>query len=97
MKISREEEDKIPGFKSEDEAVEWFVQKYGKENFVFDDFGSQCNFYHLIIDQEDYQELKRLKREGKFIYSNTPDEQWKLMDSYQQVEISKEGYVHIIH
>lgn len=102
-KISREEESKLPQFNSHLEAREYFKSIYG-EKFQMQDSkeysGEKIYFYHLILDMNQY--LESVKEISK---QQIKSLQWtkegcvaeRYMFSYQPIEISESGDVHIIH
>ena len=95
MKISRDEEAKLPDFSSHQEARNYFKELY-REQFVLNGSelidGRKVYFYHLILDTEHYQEgMEVLKTDGYM------KDAMQFLISYQPIEISEDGSVHIIH
>lgn len=102
-KISREEEGKIPKFNTHQEAREYFKSRYG-QNFQMQDSqeysGEKVYLYHLILDMNQYLEaIKEInKLQIKSLgFNNDNSLLEKYMFSYQAIEISESGNVHITH
>lgn len=102
-KISREEESKLPKFNTHLEAREYFKSIYG-ERFQMQDSqecsGEKIYFYHLILDMNQYlesvneiseQQIKSLQWTEEGCLAD------RYMFSYQPIEISETGNVHIIN
>lgn len=97
-KITREEEAQIPAFQSHQEARDWFKRKY-KDAFMLtdsDDTGDEkWYFYDLILDRKKYEE-------GRW-HIQTPPKSVKtryaldFLTSYQSIQISEQGHIHIVH
>lgn len=92
--ISREDEAKIPAFTDYTKARLWFKERYGNrfilvstENF---DHG-KIYFYHLILDREKYDELQEKLRNHEMVAGT------EYLFSYQSIEISEDGSIHVIH
>ncbi|MGK7377278.1 hypothetical protein ACSFXN_05510 [Planococcus sp. 1R117A] len=91
--ISRQEEAKLPLFKSHEEASDYFEEKYG-EKFVFEessDVGNGiCFFYRLITDEEAYiKGVTDLNANGSV--------KMEFIKSYQPIQIMEDGSVHIVY
>lgn len=94
--ISREEEAKLPQFKSHLEARKYFKDKYGDNNFQMMDsymVGKEKFYnYDLILDRKVYfDKMKEIQEKG--IVEITKE---KLFCS-QCIQISENGFVHIVH
>ena len=93
-KISREEESTIPTFECHKEAREWFVRKYG-DDFIPE--GSTitgdeiCYFYCLLLDRAVFEEEQRKMQDGRI------GDALAFLNSYQSIQISSRGGVHIVH
>ena len=93
--ITREDEANIPTFHSHEEARSWFKEKYG-DRFIMtgsqEDGEGTVYFYSLILDVDKYNEFQRkMAEEGGLIG------EMELMFSYQSIEITSDGYIHVIH
>ena len=93
--ISREEESKLPKFKSHQEAREYFKNIYGA-NFQLEDTGEwdgeKLYFYKLILDMETYIDMiEELKMNGMVAMNE------KRAFCSQDIQISESGSVHIVH
>lgn len=93
--ISREEEYRLPRFESHDEARKYFKDKYG-DNFQLMDSdtmdGEKIYFYKLILDKEAYYEMiAKLESNGVIPMCE------KYLFCTQNIQISENGRVHIVH
>ena len=95
MKISRQDEAKLPAFDSHENAREYFKDKYG-DNFVMADSkiigNDKIYFYHLILDSQRYYDGFNKLREDSIIVDSLD-----FMNSYQTVELFEDGRIHVIH
>ena len=103
LKYSREEEDTLLDFKSHEEAVTYFKNKHG-DNFVY--AGSQfigkedvVHFYDLILNEKAYYKGKKSIEEESFSYNLNADDgtDMNFTLSYQRVEITENGEIHMVH
>lgn len=97
-KITREDEAKLPSFRSHREARMWFAIKYGDAFQIEDSFvvgegddASVCYRYALILDRKAYEKGLRTLAQGSM--TNADD----FLKSYQSIEIMLDGDVHVIH
>lgn len=93
--ISREDEHSFPSFNSHTEAIKWLVNRYGDRfvSFGYEEIeGKKCYFYKLIIDKEAFEQgNKQLEEDGFIIGSLT------FAKSNQDLQISEDGFVHVVH
>lgn len=92
--ISREEEAALPVFKSYNEARAFFLNRYG-DNFMlenvetFDD--ETIYFCILILDKDAWVKgCKQLQDHGYIIGTD-------FINSYQPIQISDKGSIHIVY
>lgn len=75
-------------------AREYFKKIYGK-HFVLVDVdtidGEKIYLYHLVLDEKKYKEGREKLLKGEIIFGTD------YLFSYQPIEISEDGTVHIIH
>ena len=93
-KITREEEALIPAFQSHREAISWFKDKYIDDlNWVSTAaLGDEiCYFCVLILNREEYEAACKAMEQGK------PFDGRAFLESFQQIEIYKDGRIHIVH
>lgn len=93
--ISREEEAKLPEFKSHDEARAYLKKEYG-DNFQLmnseDVFGETMYCYKLILNEKVYDEMmNELAKNG---FCGMTEER---MFSSQDIQIFESGNIHIVH
>lgn len=87
-RISRDEAATFPSFQSHEEARAFFIEKYG-DAFQLTDSEDGIFFYHLILDATTYwNAISQLNKLG-FI-------QGSFLTSYQDIQIFKDGHVHIV-
>lgn len=94
-KISREEENEMPSFASHDEARAYFKERFGDDFQMTDsrEFdGEKIYFYNLILNK-DYYISYLTNAEVR----TEPNSNLLFMFSYQTVEISENGNIHIVH
>lgn len=100
-KITREDEAKLPVFRSHQQARSYFVAKYGdafqiEDSFVVKKSADDATViyrYALVLDQDAFEEGRR-----RLIQGTLGDEgASKFLASYQSLEVSLEGSVHVIH
>lgn len=101
LPISREEEAAIPSFKNHTEALKWFEEKYG-EAFMISDIteieGKDMFFCVYVIDKEKHDEMRKYMRaRGGSAFIIPGDETKGFLESYQSIQISADGSVHIVH
>lgn len=94
-KISREDEREIPEFGSHYEARQWFKNKYGEDFFLVSsesiDKGKRRHIYNLVLDRKTYD------RSMEELLGGVMRDAQKLLESYQTIEITDGGGVHIVH
>ena len=93
--ISREEESKIPEFKSHDEARKYFKDKYGDDFQLVDSENTsdgKIYFYKLILNREVYMDM--IKEMNKSGYVPMTEER---MFCTQDIQIFEDGHIHIVH
>lgn len=94
QKISREEEANLPAFDSHEEAKVYFKEKYG-EHFVFESSDLFSNgmmyFYALVFDHESYRRGRNELTAGRSFSDRG------FLNSYQSIQIGKDGSIHIVH
>lgn len=92
QRIGRQEEAELPLFKSHEEAIKYFEEKYG-EKFVFEEFletdDGNCFFYRLITDEEAY--IK-----GASDLNSKGSVGMEFIKSYQPIRIMEDGRVYIV-
>ena len=94
LKISREEEAKLPAFDSHEAARGYFKERYG-DDFIF--IGSEkimeekCFFYYILLNRDAFVEGTRK------IQAGIHDASLKYLESHQPVQIMESGSVHIVH
>lgn len=92
--ITREQETKFPSFSDHESARSFFKEKYGaafqlvNSELIGD---RKCYFYHLILAQNNYQELQEQLSKGEAVMG------MELIFSYQSVEIFEDGAVHVVY
>ena len=93
--ISREEESRLPEFKSHDEARKYFKDKYGDDFQLIDSdtsSGEKIYFYKLILNREVYMDMLKEMNKNWFV----PMTEEKMFCT-QDIQITEEGMVHIVH
>lgn len=93
--ISREEEAKLPSFKSHNEARKFLKDKYGDDLELIDsDFidGQKIYFYKLILNKEVYLDMIESMNKGIIIEMNE-----ERLFCTQDIQIFENGHLHIIH
>ena len=102
-KISREAESRLPRFNTHLEAREYFKSIYGDKFQMQDSKGcgeEKIYFYHLILDMKQYLECLNEINEQQIESLQWTEEGClaeRYMFSYQAIEISENGNVHIMH
>lgn len=100
--ISRQEEDNFPSFDSHEKALKYLKERYG-DNFVLVDiidveigYKSTIYMYNYIVNEAVYYYHKEniYKDFEKGIISPVSMD---YVNSYQPIEISKDGHIHCIH
>lgn len=94
QKLTRQWEASLPEFYSHKEAREYFKGIFGSrfamQRTEYID-GVKWYFYHYIIDKETYlAEMKKLA-------NGENSDATALLASYQPIEISEEGHVHVVY
>lgn len=93
--ISREEEHNLPEFNSHAEARMYFKEKYGTDFMITDSDiidGQKIYFYTLILDREAYYDkMAELEVNGYVEMSE------RYFFCSQDIQISEDGNVHIVH
>lgn len=93
-KITRKEESEIPLFEDHAKAREWFIKKYG-DDFIPETsqiIGDEiCYYYNLILDWETFHAERRKLYEGRM------RDAMAFLNSYQSIQITSDGSVHIVH
>ena len=93
--ISREEEARLPDFKSHADAREYFKDKYGSDFQMIDSFmidGQKVYSYKLILDSNSYYDMiAELEANGYLGMSE------RYLFCSQDIQISEDGHVHIAH
>ena len=94
LTITREQEDVMPLFLNHKSAREWFKSHYGnrfvmKESSYID--GEKVYFYHLVMNRDAYLKGINKMSEGELIGG------LDFIDSYQPIEITEDGMVHVIY
>ena len=94
--ISREEESKIPEFKSHAEARKYFKDKYGNDfqmtdSFEVEDIG-KIYAYKLILNREVYMDMIKEMNKNGFVPMTK-----ERMFCTQDIQITEDGRVHIVH
>ena len=96
--ITREEEAKLPRFRSHREAKMYFSIKYGdafeiNEGFAVGegDNATICHRCNLILNREIYDRGMRELTQGSMADAGD------FLASYQSIEIMLDGSVHVIH
>ncbi len=99
-KITREEEAKLPRFRTHREARLWFTIKYGDAFQIEDSFvvgegddATICYRYALVLNREVYEKGLRQLAQGSMGDAGADE----FLRSYQSIEIMLDGNVHIIH
>lgn len=95
MKITREQEAKLPDFPDHKSAREYFKALYGS-NFVLtlseEIDGVKWYFYHLILNKETYlNEREKIQKKGHLHDARD------FLNSYQEVQVSEEGIIHVVY
>lgn len=99
--ITREDEARLPRFESHAEARTYFSAKYGDDAFQIedsfvvgeDDDATIVYRYSLVLDRDAFEEGRRRLMQG----SLQGEGAMRFLRSYQTVEVSLEGSVHVIH
>lgn len=93
--ISREEESKMPEFKSHTEARKYFKDRYGDDFQLMDSddcSGEKIYFYKLILNKKLYMDMmEEINSKGFCSMSK------ERMFSSQDIQISENGNIHIVH
>ena len=96
--ITREEEAKLPIFRSHQAAREFFEAKYGNASQIEDSFivgegddATICYGYALVLQRKVYEEGLRQLAWGSMANAD------EFLRSYQTIVIMLEGGVHVIH
>ena len=89
-RITRQEESTLPKFSNHQEARQWFKFMYG-DDFMLTTVEGDIYFYYLILNR------KRFDEEMAKLNKGTLGDSSKLLSSYQPVQISADGSVHIVH
>ena len=93
MKITRSAEAELPHFSNHQEARDYFKNQYGNRFMMTDSRvidRVKTYFYHLVLDDKAYQDGIRNSRNGE------PVSDMDLLFSYQSVEITEDGQIHVI-
>ena len=98
--ITREDEAKLPRFGSLAEARAYFSARYGddafriEESFVVGEGDDATVIYRfaLVLDRDAYEEGRR-----RLMLGSLDEGALKFLQSYQVIEVSLEGSVHVIH
>lgn len=94
MRISRQDEAKLPVFLNHEEARNYFQNKY-EERFVpvsthmIDEM--KVYFYALVLNPSAFKDGQEKIQQGEFSLG------LEYLESYQSIEIFENGQVHIIH
>lgn len=92
QRISREEEAELPVFKSYNEARAFFLNRYG-DNFMLEDvetFDDETIYFCiLVIDKEAWMKGQKQMQDHGYIVGTD------FINSYQSIQISATGAIHI--
>lgn len=93
MKITRSAEAALPQFSNHEEARDYFKTQYGDrfimtDSRVFD--GVKTYFYHLLLGDSAYQGGIKKFRDGERVSD------MDFLFSYQSVEITEDGQIHVV-
>jgi len=95
MKISRQDEAKLPQFDNHESARKYFKNKYGNDFMMMDSEvinGEKMYFYNLILDRKTFEDGQR-----KLLAAGSINNALEFMNSHQRIEIFENGNIHIIH
>lgn len=91
--ISRQDENNLQEFNSHDDAALYFKERYGSD-FVFEEFSGEYYFYALVFNHEVYRKGRTELSKG---YSLSGNLAMDFLNSYQSIQIHKDGSIHIVH
>lgn len=93
MKITRSAEAELPHFSNHEEARDYFKNQYGNRFMMTDSRildGVKTYFYHLVLDDQAYQDGIKKSQNGERVSD------MDFLFSYQSVEITEDGQIHVI-
>lgn len=93
--ISTEEEYNLPDFTNHDDARKYFKDKYADRVQLLGVFpynGERIYAYRLILNMEHYKKGIEKFEKNEFVEDNS-----EFLCSYQTIEISATGGIHILH